>query len=101
MSQNNEQPKPEVRKASPEELAARREADDMRKILATEEGKRLFWRYLGITGVFQTSFIPESPESTFFNEGKRSVGTTMLNDIMKHAPQAFVQMLDNDLKGRN
>lgn len=102
MSQTEDQKKKPPRDESPEETRARRDIDDLRQVLNLEAGRRLFWRYFGIAGIFETSFDPAaSPETTFFNEGKRAVGTTMLNDMMKVAPHAFVKCLDDDIKGRN
>lgn len=68
-----------------------RELDDVRHILASEEGRRFVWRYLGITGVFQTSFTGSS--ETFFKEGQRNVGLKLIDDITQAEPESLIKMM--------
>ncbi len=63
---------------------------DLKKILATIEGRRFFWRYLSLAGVFHSSFTGNN--TTFFNEGKREIGLKLLADLNEAVPQAFVLM---------
>lgn len=66
------------------------ELEDMRRILETDYGRRFVWRYLGIAGVFQSSFTGNS--TTFFNEGRREIGLKLLADVTDAKPDAYVQM---------
>ncbi len=67
-----------------------RELLDVQKILETDFGRRFVWRYLGLAGVFQTSFTGNS--TTFFNEGKRDIGLKLLTDVTQAKPDAYIQM---------
>lgn len=73
-----------------------RELDDVKKILETDHGRRFMWRYLGLAGVFQTSFTGNS--TTFFNEGKRDIGLKMLADVTEAKPDAYIQMANEAKK---
>jgi len=53
----------------------------MREVLATPAGARVLWRILGQAGIFDMSFVPGLPESTAFNEGRRSVGNWLWNEV--------------------
>jgi hypothetical protein len=73
-----------------------RELDDIKRILETDFGRRFVWRYLGLAGVFQTSFTGNS--TTFFNEGKRDIGLKLLADITEAKPEAYLQMTNEAKK---
>lgn len=70
----------------------RQEGEDIKSVLSTPAGRRFIWRYLGICGIFQSSYTGESAE-TFFNEGKRNVGLALLNDVTGVSPEAYLQMM--------
>lgn len=63
------------------------ELEDVRAVLSSPAGERLFWRYFELTGIFKNSF--DGSFGTYFNEGKRIIGTTMLNDMNEADPAAF------------
>lgn len=67
-----------------------RELMDMKAILETDYGRRFVWRYMGLTGIFQTSFTGNS--TTFFNEGKRDIGLKLLADVTEAKPDAYLLM---------
>ena len=69
-----------------ERLRRRRELekDDLKKILVTPEGLRFLWRLLEIAGIYQTTFTGNS--TSFYNEGKRSVGLQIKADLMDVDP---------------
>ncbi len=66
------------------------ELNDIRRILEYDFGRRFVWRYLGLAGVFQTSFTGNS--TTFFNEGRRDIGLKLLADVTEAKPDAYIQM---------
>ena len=69
----------------------RQELDDVKQLLNSPHGRRFVWRYLGICGVFRSSFTGNS--ETFFNEGQRNIGLQLLGDVNRANPEAYVTML--------
>lgn len=67
-----------------------RELADIAWLLADRRGRRLMWRVFSIAGIFRNSFTGSS--ETFFNEGKRVIGTTLFADLMQAMPTAFAEM---------
>jgi hypothetical protein len=67
------------------------EEDDFRWLMADKRGRRIMWRLLEKTRVYQSSFTGNS--QTFFHEGTRNVGLMLISDIQKHCPEQFVVML--------
>lgn len=67
------------------------EEDDFRWLMADKRGRRIMWRLLERTRVYQSSFTGNS--QTFFLEGTRNVGLMLISDIQKHCPEQFVVML--------
>lgn len=74
-----------------ERLRAEREANDLRAILATEQGRRFYWNLLCYCRIFTSSMTGNS--QTFFHEGMRQVGLKLLADLNDHAPEAYFLML--------
>lgn len=68
-----------------------KELNDIKKVLSFVEGRRLIWRILSKTGIYRLSFA-ESERLTDFNEGKRSLGLFLLDEVMEAKPTAFSQM---------
>lgn len=68
-----------------------KELDDMRAVLKLPAGRRLLWKYLGICGVFRTSFTGNS--YTFFNEGARNVGLQLMTDITEADADSYLTMM--------
>jgi hypothetical protein len=88
-------------KAAVQKLRRRRqqELNDVRAVLSTREGRRMFWRYLDFCGVYRTSF--QGQFQTFFNEGQRNVGLVLLSDVNEADPKAHALMLEEDRKEKN
>ncbi|WP_051560468.1 Bbp19 family protein [Marinobacterium jannaschii] len=57
-----------------------RQLDDLAAVMGTEAGQRLVWRLLESTGIYQQSYTGD-PASTYFNEGRRSIGLMIMADI--------------------
>jgi hypothetical protein len=68
------------------------ELADMKKIMATREGRRFVWRLLDRAGVFRTSFTGNS--TTFFNEGMRNMGLMVIGDVMAACADQYVVMMN-------
>ena len=82
---------------------ARREAlqrdqqlDDMRWLMSQPQGRRVVARVLELAGVERISFTGNS--QTFFNEGARSVGIPLLDEIKAHAWPHYIVMLEETRK---
>lgn len=63
---------------------------DIAAILTTRSGRRFVWRYLGICGVFQSSFGDQLHMA--YMEGHRNVGLMLMADVMRVHPDAYVLM---------
>lgn len=86
----------QVQQAKEKQLRGReRELEDIRIVLGTASGRRIFWRYLEECGVFKTSFTGNS--TTFFNEGQRNIGLKILADI-NDADPAFLMTMTKESK---
>lgn len=68
-----------------------REKSDIRFILKSPEGRRIYWNIMSETGVFRLSYNGDT-NNTLYNEGRRSVGLNMLNNLLDAKPEAFSQM---------
>jgi hypothetical protein len=65
--------------------------NDIREVLNTRRGRRFFWRYLEICGVYKTSNADQ--HQIFFNEGMRNIGLQLLADLNEAAPEVYLVML--------
>lgn len=76
---------------------ARRRADeDLRAVLATPAGRRLFLRLVTQAGTYSGSYA-ESPTATAFNEGRRSIGISLLREAQLVAPELYARALKEGL----
>ncbi|MGF1877273.1 hypothetical protein L4D77_18365 [Photobacterium frigidiphilum] len=60
------------------------------------------WRILESSGVLASSYRDTNPHGTAFNEGKRSVGLGILDDIIAADPNIWVQIQTewlNEIRG--
>lgn len=81
----------EVREAEIKaKLAEDQRANDLRYMLASDQGKRFIWSLLESCGIFKSSFTGSS--ETYFLEGQRNIGLKLLAEIMKTDPEAYVKM---------
>lgn len=55
------------------------ELDDIAWLMSEKRGRRIMFRLLAMSNVFRSSFTGNS--QTFFNEGMRVIGTTLITDI--------------------
>ena len=67
-----------------------RELSDIRKVIREPEGRRFYWRVLSDAGIFRNSFTGNS--TTFYNEGQRSIGLGLLEDLLEADKLAFSKM---------
>lgn len=83
------------RRQRDEELRQERFRLDMQAVLATPEGRRVLWWFLGACGLFETSFTGDS--RTFFNEGKREIGHLLVKAMAQADPEALPTMMLEDI----
>lgn len=74
-----------------DELKQRQETEDLKWLLAHQQGRRIAWRLMGDAGVFRSTFN-HSGSVMAFNEGQRAQGLKLLMQVMAHAPDAFTKM---------
>lgn len=79
------------RRAAEDRLDRRKELEDVAFILGTEQGRRFYWRYMVLCGLFKSSFTGNN--TTFFNEGERNIGLRLQADLNESNPNAYLQML--------
>lgn len=66
------------------------DAEDIKFVMSSKQGRRVVWRLLAKAGIYKSSFTGNS--ETFFNEGMRAVGLFLLDEVMRNSPDAFMQM---------
>jgi hypothetical protein len=74
----------------------KQELKDVGLILSTIEGRRFFFRYLCECGIFKTSFTGSS--ETFFREGQRNVGLSLLADLNDADPTMYAKIMEENRK---
>jgi hypothetical protein len=74
-----------------EELQRENELHDVNNVMATPEGRRVMWRLMEISRVFQSCFTGNS--RTFYLEGRRDVGLEFYADIMEICPEQMNQAI--------
>jgi len=85
--------RPDVRKA---EKAVKLAEANRRTVLVTLAdsaiGREWLWAQLSAAHIFTTTFSPDSRHSAFL-EGERNAGLRLLDEIMQHCPDQFIQMM--------
>lgn len=78
-------------RSSAAKLARQVEANDIKWLMSSRQGRRIAWRLLDKAGIYRTSFTGNS--ETFFKEGMRNIGLFLIAEIHAHAPEAYVLMV--------
>ena len=82
-----------------EENAARqrdmekREIDDIKFVMDSEQGRRVVWSMLEKGQVFGACFNID-PHVTAFNEGQRNLALMLFQRVMAHCPNQYLKMAD-------
>lgn len=77
--------------AAREQLARTNEAEDIKKLMSEQWGRRLMWRMLDKAGIYRTSFTGNS--ETFFREGMRNFGIQLIAAINDTCPEQYALMV--------
>lgn len=90
-------------KAEEERLQRERDANDLRHVMSSKQGRRLVYRLLSGMGLYRLSFNADNPQLTAFNEGARNQGIALLGEIMEACPDRYTEMLteQKEAKERN
>lgn len=75
-----------------EKIRSMQDKDALNWMLGHRLGRRLYWKWMGQTGVFETSYTGDN-NRTNFNEGKRQIGLKMLSELNAVKPEAYLQMV--------
>ncbi len=81
------------------EQLQQRHADDVKKVMATESGRRFVWGLIEQAGVFQTTFRTDT-NTTMFLEGNRNAGLALFNDVFGICPDLYLKMAAEAEKDR-
>lgn len=68
--------------------------EDLKDLLNSVAFRRFVWRYLGICRLMDLSYAGENTAATNFNEGMRSIGNKIFDDIRRANPKAFIEMME-------
>jgi len=86
---DDDQPNPEQVKL--QQIRAEREADDIRQVMSTEQGRRIVWAVLEQGKVFGSTFAVD-PAVTAFNEGQRNIALALFMRVMSACPEQYLKM---------
>ncbi len=63
------------------------------RVLATPDGRAVMWDILSATGLFRSTLSPESMAVTAYNEGRRSIGLTLVGDHIDGAGDGVLSQI--------
>lgn len=64
----------------------------IRGLMSQPDGRRYIWLELSECHCFTQSFAPGHADVTAFNEGQRSRGLKLLDDVTRWAPEQYILM---------
>jgi len=77
-----------------DEVRRRREdGEQIRHILSHPKGRTWFYRILNSCHIYTTPFVPDQPETTFFEMGKEYVGKQMMMQAITSCADLYLKML--------
>ena len=80
-----------LRQSATREMDRRRqEQNDLRDVMSRPEGRRVMWRVLVSAGIYTDCFTGDN--TTFFNEGRRSIGLQLMAELEAAAKEHFIDM---------
>ncbi len=63
------------------------------QIMVSRSGRAWLWDRLSETSIFHTTHVPGDALASAFQEGRRSVGLSLLADIMAYCPDQFINAM--------
>lgn len=70
---------------------AKREIDDIKFVMDSEQGRRVIWDVLERGKVFAPCFAVD-PQVTAFNEGQRNLALSLFQRVMTNCPDQYLKM---------
>lgn len=99
MTQTNAADPKQIKEAKIKDKDIRKqELRDVALLLSSVEGRRFFHRYLVMCKVFETSMTGSS--YTFFNEGQRNIGLSLMADLNDADPSAYAKLIEENRKAQ-
>jgi len=93
--------KADVRKAREREKDDQRDLDEfLRQMLSLRQGRKYFWGLLASCGIGHNPYRPDVT-ATAFACGEMNVGQRILADIIRVAPERYVEMMGEQNDRRN
>lgn len=86
-------------KATKGKLDRETEEADIKWLMSSKRGRRIVWRLLSQSGVFQPVFHPTAMVMSF-QEGKRNYGLQMLAAVNTHCSDLYTAMMKENVNGR-
>lgn len=86
----DDDPQDELKKEA--ERAEEQRLEDLHWLMDQPQGRRFVWWLLSTARVHQSSFNPEALWMAH-NEGRRSVGTQVMQEITQHEPAQYLRMI--------
>ncbi len=80
------------------ELAKQQKLDDLKWLMQHKSGRRIVWRFLEFTGVYNTTFRVDALQ-TAFAEGQRAVGLAVLHEVCSDFSKLYIIMLQENGSG--
>lgn len=81
-------------------LVRETEEADLKWLMSSKRGRRIVWRLLSQSGVFQPVFHPTAMVMAY-QEGKRNYGLQMLADVNKYCSDYYTTMMRENTNGRD
>lgn len=72
------------------------ELNDIRSILNTPSGRRVMWRFISYTKIFQERWEPSA--KIHYDAGVRSVGLHIIAEINEASEDFFIEMMKENKK---
>lgn len=88
----NEVSDEELTRRKQAENARRTAADDIKWLMSSPRGRRIFWWVLEIAGVFRTSYPCDA--NMAFREGGRNIGLQLQAKVIENCPDDYIATLN-------
>jgi len=66
--------------------------NDIRQVLSTAQGRRFYWGLMSRCKAFSDEYIADT-NLCYFKKGQRSIGISMLNELLEAEPKMYLQMI--------